>query len=77
MLKRLIPLTALAMVAAFVLALNAGADSRRDGGPRTVSGERCAKNGVRFLLKNDLLRAAAQGKVDYDTIDSTRAGAKV
>ena len=40
---------------------------------RVLSGPKCVQAGVKFLIKNDLLIAAAEGKVDYDTIDSDTA----
>jgi hypothetical protein len=75
MLKRLIPITAIVLASSLAFALDAGAGSRdrgKDGA--AVSGARCVKAGVRFLIKNDLLLAAARQQVDYDTIDSDSGG---
>ncbi len=36
----------------------------------TLSGPKCVKAGVKFLIKNDLILAAARGEIDYDAIDS-------
>jgi hypothetical protein len=43
------------------------------GQQRTLSGEKCVKAGVDFLIKNDLIGPAARGEIDYDTIDSDTA----
>ena len=43
------------------------------GQQRTLSGEKCVQAGVDFLIKNDLIAAAAKGEVDYDAIDSDTA----
>jgi hypothetical protein len=39
----------------------------------TLSGPKCVKAGVNFLIRNDLIEAAAKGEIDYDAIDSDTA----
>ena len=51
----------------------AGASSKSVGSFR---GARCVAAGVKFLIKNDLLAAAARQQVDYDTIDSDSGGSE-
>lgn len=65
----------LALAAAAVLAAvpAAGASSQ---GADSVRGARCVAAGVRFLIQNDLLVAAARRQVDYDTIDSDSGGSE-
>lgn len=43
------------------------------GSKSNRAGAKCVQAGVSFLIKNNLLVAAAEGKVDYDTIDSDTA----
>jgi hypothetical protein len=43
------------------------------GKQRTLSGEKCVRAGVDFLIKNDLILAASRGEIDYDAIDSDTA----
>lgn len=65
----------LVIAAASVLALvpAAGASSRSSD---SIRGARCVAAGVRFLIQNDLLVAAARRQVDYDTIDSDSGGSE-
>ena len=51
----------------------AGASSKSVGSFRGV---RCVAAGVKFLITNDLLVAAARQQVDYDTIDSDSGGSE-
>jgi uncharacterized surface protein with fasciclin (FAS1) repeats len=51
----------------------AAASSKSVGSFRGV---RCVAAGVKFLVKNDLLVAAARQQVDYDTIDSDSGGSE-
>jgi hypothetical protein len=74
MLKRL-SLTA-ALVATLTLLVAPVAEARGGKPDKPVSGAQCVKNGVRFLIKNDLLVAAAQQEIDYDTIDSDSGGSE-
>lgn len=51
----------------------AGASAKSVG---SLRGVRCVAAGVKFLIKNDLLVAAARQQVDYDTIDSDSGGSE-
>jgi hypothetical protein len=70
MLKRLALLGATASTAALAFTGTAGANNSSDA----LAGARCVKAGVKFLIENDLLRAAALRQIDYDTIDSDGGG---
>jgi hypothetical protein len=76
MLKRL---AVLGTILAVALAGTAVAVAGSQGGGKwggkqaTLSGEKCAKAGVNFLIENDLILAASRGEVDYDAIDSDTA----
>ncbi|MGH3022962.1 MAG: hypothetical protein ACRDNI_04830 [Gaiellaceae bacterium] len=74
MFKRVGVILALVATLALTLAPLSEAKGWRGGKDRPVSGVKCVKNGVRFLIKNDLLVAAAKQEIDYDTIDSDSGG---
>jgi len=71
MLKRLATLGVI-LVVAMVATTVAVAGSKGKWGKQsaTLSGEKCVQAGVSFLIKNDLIEAAAKGEIDYDAIDS-------
>ena len=75
MLKRLAILgTILAVALAGTAVAVAGSQGGgKWGGKQTLSGEKCVKAGVNFLIKNDLILAASRGEIDYDAIDSDTA----
>jgi hypothetical protein len=74
-LLRKITLTlATAATAAVALVPTAGAASPRSAD--AIAGARCVQAGVRFLVENDLLVAAARQQIDYDTIDSDSGGSE-
>ena len=66
--------TAAAAVVALVPAANASTGPARNA--EAIKGARCVAAGVRFLIQNDLLIAAARQQVDYDTIDSDSGGSE-
>ena len=74
MLKRVGVLLALVATLAMTIAPLAEARGGKGGKDRPVSGIKCVKKGVKFLIKNDLLVAAAKQQIDYDTIDSDSGG---
>ena len=80
MLKR-IALTA-AVIATLALSLvstafaGRGEPSANSSRADTLRGARCVVAGVRFLVENNLLVAAAKQQVDYDTIDSDSGGSE-
>lgn len=65
--------TAAAAVAALVPTATAAPSAK---GAEAVSGARCIASGVRFLVENDLLTAAARQQIDYDAIDSDSGGSE-
>ena len=72
MLRKITLTLAIAATAAVALVPTAGAASPRGGD--AIAGARCVQDGVRFLLDNDLLVAAARQQIDYDAIDSDSGG---
>ena len=74
MLKKIALTMAVAATAALSLVSTAPASSPR--AEEAVAGARCVQAGVRFLLENDLLVAAARKQIDYDTIDSDSGGSE-
>ncbi len=74
MLRRIALTLAIAATAAIALVPAAGASSPRSAD--SLRGARCVAAGVRFLIQNDLLAAAARRQVDYDTIDSDSGGSE-
>lgn len=73
MLKTGVVLAAVTAAAAVALAPTASA---APGGSSAdaVRGARCVQAGVRFLLENKLLGAAALRQIDYDVLDSDGGG---
>lgn len=71
-LRKLTLMLAIAATAAVALVPTASASSSRSAD--AISGARCVQAGVRFLLDNDLIVAAARQQVDYDAIDSDSGG---
>ena len=65
--------TAAAAVAALVPTATAAPSAQ---GAEAVRGARCIASGVRVLVENDLLTAAARQQIDYDTIDSDSGGSE-
>ena len=74
MLKRITLALAIAATAAVALVPTAGASSPRSAD--AISGARCVQAGVRYLLENELLVAAARQQIDYDAIDSDSGGSE-
>jgi hypothetical protein len=74
MLKRITLTLAIAATAAVALVPTAGASSPRSAD--AISGARCVQAGVRYLLENELLVAAARQQIDYDAIDSDSGGSE-
>ena len=74
MLKRITLTLAIAATAAIALVPTAGASSPRSAD--AISGARCVQAGVRYLLENELLVAAARQQIDYDAIDSDSGGSE-
>jgi hypothetical protein len=71
MLKRFAALGVILVVALASTAVAvAGSNGWGWGKQGTLSGEKCVQAGVNFLIKNDLIEAAAKGEIDYDAIDS-------
>ena len=73
MLKKIALTLAIAAASVLMLVPVAGASSK---GSASISGVRCVAAGVKFLIQNDLLVAAARQQVDYDTIDSDSGGSE-
>ena len=74
MLKRIAALGVILVVGLASTAVAvAGSNGWGWGKQRTLSGEKCVKAGVGFLIENDLIGPAARGEVDYDAIDSDTA----
>ena len=66
MLKRLTVLAATSATAALLISPVASANNSS----QAIEGARCVKAGVAFLVQNNLISAAAQQQIDYDTIDT-------
>ena len=74
MLRKIALTLAIAATAAVALVPTAAAASPQ--GADAIAGARCVQAGVRFLLENDLLVAAARQQIDYDAIDSDSGGSE-
>ena len=74
LLRKLMLTLAIAATAAVALVPTAGASSPRSAD--AIAGARCVQAGVRFLVENDLLVAAARQQIDYDAIDSDSGGSE-
>ena len=73
MLRKAALTLAISAAAVLMLVPAAGASSKSSD---SLRGVRCVAAGVKFLIKNDLLIAAARQQVDYDTIDSDSGGSE-
>jgi hypothetical protein len=73
MFKRLAVIAAVASTAALAVVPASIAGGGNSG--NAVAGARCVQAGVKFLIQNNLLRAAALQQIDYSTLDSGPGGA--
>ena len=72
MLRKTALILTIAVAVVLMLVPAAGASSKQH--PDALRGVRCVAAGVNFLIKNNLLVAAARQQIDYDTIDSDYHG---